>query len=340
MFRSTLARRWVLTCLPVVAVFAPPIWSQVLARAEFAKFHRAALEEIVRKPDLDPEAVARVSKRLEPGRLNRHWDGDVAASRLTEAQKRGDFGLKLDNKTNLFELHRTAPAVLHLDPSQLDLSQQTSLEFVGSLSSVIRRMSILDQLGPGGSSVIETDRLDAYLKNTMNVEDHEQVAKSFDSKFRVEVKTLQEPTTLWRIYGGGSGPVGRYYFCCLLAGVADGPYLWIDGSGLATPPGNLRQHLAGVTVPAGTVMLVGTVADNFAGKFGHMAKGGNTQIFIPRVHGFPFDEYRKLAESSRIGEPASPASRPAGRETLRSEIIVQSDDRILRFQGAEPVRFP
>jgi hypothetical protein len=343
MFRPNFARFRVLWFLPVLAVLALPISSQILARAEFQRYHRAALDEILRRENLDRETMERVRKTLEPRRIstNGHWDGDGAANRLTRALKRGDFGLKRDH--NVFELDGMPISV----DLQNHLSRAMSLEFVGSLSSVIRRMRILDQLGSGGSSVIEPDRLDTYLKNTMNVTDHEQVAKSFDSNLTIEVKTLQEPTTLWRIYGGGSGPVGRYYFCCLLPNVADDAQLWIDGSGLATPRENLRQHLAGVTVPAGTTVLVGTVADNFADKFGHLEKGGNTQIFIPHVHGFPFDDYRKAAESTfeptpkaNRRKPPVPPSQFISKDSLRSEIVVQSDDRILRFQAADALRFP
>lgn len=179
--------------------------------------------------------------------------------------------------------------------------------------------------------------------NTAGVTDHEQVAKSFDSRFRVEVKTLEQPATLWRIYGGGSGPVGRYYFCCILEGVADDARFWVDGSGLATPPENLRKHLARVTVPAGTAMLVGTVSDNFADKLGHLEKGGNTQIFIPHVQGFPFDDYRKVAELFLLPQSAKrnrlrAVSPLTAFEVFRSEIVVQSDDRILRFRGKDSVR--
>ena len=333
-----------LGCLPVLAVFAPPIWSQFIARAEFERFHRAAMEEVLRKKNLDPGAAESIRKALAPNRIgtNGIWDKERAAARLTEIQKRGDLGLKHEN--GLFELSRKPLVSVHPE-----LLQRTSLEFVDSLSSVIRRMSVLDQLGPGRSTIIGQDQLQPYLMNTMRVPDHEPVAKSFDPKFRVEVKTLDQPMTLWRIYGGGSKPVGRYYFCCVMPGVSDDAQLWVDASGLATPPENLRRQLAGVTVPAGTTVLVGTVSDNFADQLGHLEKGGNAQIFIPHVEGFPFDEYRKMAESKQfpMGRAfqsakrirVGPASTSSGVERLRSEIVVQSDDRILRFRGPDAVSY-
>lgn len=143
MSRWALARRWMLGCLPVLALFAPPIWSQFVARAEFERFHRAALSEIVRKGNLDPAVVERVRKSLQPGRMGTSglWDKNRAAVRLTEVLKQGDLSLKHDN--GLFEVRRKP---IHVQP---EILARTNLEFVDSLSSVIRRLSILDQLGPG-----------------------------------------------------------------------------------------------------------------------------------------------------------------------------------------------
>ena len=341
MSRSPQARRWVLGGLPVLAVFGPLIWSQRIERAEFEKFHQDALKEIVRNKNLDPAVVESVRKgfQLQPG-TDPLLDKNRAAASLTEELKRRDLRLKRDN--GVFEVRRKP---LNIPP---ELFARTSQDFVDSLSSVIRRLSILDQLGPGRSSPVEQSQLSTYLRDTMKVTDYEQVAKSFDPRLRVEARTIQEPKTLWRIYGGGSGPVGRYYFCCLLEGVSDDAQYWVDASGLATPRENLRQHLAGVTVPAGTTVLVGTVADNFADQFGRLEKGGNTQIFIPQVQGFPFDEYRKTAESKQISLGPLPQLKKSKRSgalsfsriaKFRSEIIVQSDDRILRFRGPDSIRF-
>jgi len=91
MSRSPRVRRWILGGLPVLATFAPPIWSQFVERAEFQRFHQDALREIIRKRNLDPAAVERVRKALEPGSLgtNRLWDKNRAAASLTEELKRG-----------------------------------------------------------------------------------------------------------------------------------------------------------------------------------------------------------------------------------------------------------
>ena len=89
---------------------------------------------------------------------------------------------------------------------------------------------------------------------------------------------------------------------------------WSDASGLATPPENLLNHLAVATIPAGTTAIIGTVADNFPNAAGHFEPGGNTQIFVPEVRTFPFEEYWF-----------------AGGKGAVAEIEIQSDDRILRF---------
>jgi hypothetical protein len=73
-------------------------------------------------------------------------------------------------------------------------------------------------------------------------------------------------------------------------------------------------HLAAVTVPAGTQLLLGSVADNFKDAAGHALPGGNAQLFVSHVKDFPFDEYR-LGH----GGPAA------------SAIAVWSDDRVLQF---------
>lgn len=69
------------------------------------------------------------------------------------------------------------------------------------------------------------------------------------------------------------------------------------------------------TIPAGTTVIIGTVADNFVDQLGRPKLGGNTQIFVPHIRTFPFQEYRLAGEKSAV-----------------TEILLQSDDRILRFR--------
>ena len=152
MSRSPRARRWILGGLPVLIVFAPPIWSQFVERAEFQRFHQDALREIIRKRNLDPAAAERVRKALQPGvGTDGLWDKNRAGGR--------------------FEVRRQ----LRVDP-QPELFARSSQDFVDSLSSIIRRLSILDQIGPGPTSSIGQAQLQAYLRDTMKVTDYEQVA--------------------------------------------------------------------------------------------------------------------------------------------------------------------
>lgn len=125
-----------------------------------------------------------------------------------------------------------------------------------------------------------------------------------------------------RLYGGTSKAIGRYYFCCLWPADTDSgnarteglTRFWSDASRLATPPDNLLNHLAKVTIPAGTTAIIGTVADNFADQLGNLKLGGNTQIFVHPVTEFPFQEYPFAGNKGGV-----------------SEIVLQLDDRILRI---------
>ena len=68
------------------------------------------------------------------------------------------------------------------------------------------------------------------------------------------------------------------------------------------------------TIPAGTIAIIGIVADNFPDAAGHFRPGGNTQIVVPEVKAFPFEE--------------CPLSGGKGGVT---QIEIQSVDRILWF---------
>jgi len=61
-------------------------------------------------------------------------------------------------------------------------------------------------------------------------------------------------------------------------------------------------------------VIVGTVADNFRDRLGHALRGGNTQIFIPHVKDFPFQEYRLVRAGAVSG------------------IALESADRLLWFE--------
>ncbi|PWU08461.1 MAG: hypothetical protein C5B51_07870 [Terriglobia bacterium] len=68
-------------------------------------------------------------------------------------------------------------------------------------------------------------------------------------------------------------------------------------------------------IPAGTTAIIGTVADNFPDARGHFRHGGNTQIFVPKVETFPFENCQFAGDKGNSGE-----------------IEIQSDDRSLWFR--------
>jgi hypothetical protein len=307
--------------LAVLGLSARTIWSQRLGAEEFSRHANTAIDELLDRRLADPDTVNRVRKSfLLPG-------GDLssktqARNRLFESLKQHDFSLVRDGKG--FEALPKTSVRLN---DQLAL--KTSGEFVDSIWSVIRRLSILDNIGPHTSTELDHDQLREYLKSRSTMSDYAQVTDSFNPSLKTEVVAFQKPTTLLRLYGGTTNASGRYFFCCLmrLARFPDGrghstlmktraPLPWADASDLATPPDNLLNHLAVATIPAGTTAIVGTVADNFLNKLGNAERGGNTQIFIPEVNTFPFEEYRLSGlVPNRV-----------------TEIALQSDDRILRFR--------
>ena len=311
---SATARRWMLVFLiPVLAVLAPSIRSQKLLPREVDVHLRPAIEELNRTRGLDRATLEHVREAFHSS--DGTWNKERVTNRLAAAIARKEFGLSSDRKG--FKILQK-PAT---DPNPR-LVLRTSGRFVESVSSVIRRLSILEEIGPGTSTKLGQDQLRVYLKDTVKVTDYQQVTEAFHPDLIAEAVTLKEPKTLLRLYGGKVQASGRYFFCCLQrspvgqAQAGERPaQFWSDASGLATPPENLGRHLAVTTIPAGTTVIIGTVADNFVDQSGRPKLGGNTQIFVPHIRTFPFQEYRLAGEKSAV-----------------TEILLQSDDRILRFR--------
>ncbi|MFT3924525.1 MAG: hypothetical protein QM778_18445 [Myxococcales bacterium] len=179
--------------------------------------------------------------------------------------------------------------------------------------SVVRRMKILEEILPNrsmkkldahrpSSSGVFISELHEYLAQEMHIKDAAQVAASFDPAPLIEVVELTEDVNLLRLFGGKSKPLSNYLFCCLQPGQplpAGSPRFstpfraWTDASGLALPPGNVKEALSVVKVPAGTRVLVGTVADNFKDEAGRYALGGNIQIFVSALGDFEHQVFRR-----------------------------------------------
>jgi hypothetical protein len=164
--------------------------------------------------------------------------------------------------------------------------------------SIVRRNEIIESanarvirdLEPLYSPADTKSELKTFLEQDLKLKDATAVAQSFDANVMVQWVELKEEMTLLRLFGGDSGALGRYFFCCLESS-SDETYVLkpIDVSGLATPPGNSLDNLAIVRVPAGTRALIGTVADNFRDNAGQVILGGATQIFIPHIGDVPYE---------------------------------------------------
>jgi len=134
-----------------VLVFAPSISSQEIPLNEFRNHLPAAMQEVVGKRQSDQLAVERASKVLLPPSLlpaDKIWDKKLVTHGLAEAIRREDLGLTFRKKH--FEFFDKPPKEL-----DATLALKTGGLFVDSLSSVIRRMSILEEIGPviPGSSI-------------------------------------------------------------------------------------------------------------------------------------------------------------------------------------------
>jgi hypothetical protein len=168
------------------------------------------------------------------------------------------------------------------------------------------------QLNPRSAAPGELSPLAKHLRDKLKVGDYAAVADSFGPNYPVRAGVLRRPTTLWRLFstaeGSQSHALGRFFFCCAEPSAGE---RWIDARGLATPPENIKHDLAEVTLPAGTEVLIGPIADQQAFD----AAGGNVQIFVPHVESFPYDHY-KVAASGR-----SP-----------TDIVVKGDGNVLRFR--------
>jgi hypothetical protein len=326
-------------CLPslafsVLVAFAPPNGAQEMRVPEVRAHFNDAVHDLARRNRLDLATEHRLRDALEPGLLvskGSLLDRQKTEKSVAHYLREGRFGL---------EPHGRRLEILSRPREEYGSATRELLsrELVRSFSSVIRRLSIVAELGDGSSQELDHAALGRYLKDNLRVDDYAQVQGSFDTTQAVQIVKLRSTTELLRIFGGDSKPIGRYFFCCLWGANDQIPpnrwsaftqilgSRWSDASNLATPPGNLRERLALVTIPAGTRVIVGTVADNFVNDAGIPRPGGNTQIFIPELKTFAFQEYR-IEDSLRIeGSLSKDTTVPP------SEILVLWDDGVLRFR--------
>jgi hypothetical protein len=194
--------------------------------------------------------------------------------------------------------------------------------FVDRVAARLRLSTVLEEIGrPLGTK--ERDLGPAEMRDqlrTFDVPDVEAVIESFDFDIAsVRFQRLAKPTTLLRLIGGTTPTLGRFFTCCALE---DGVRRWSDASDLALPPGNRADRLVAVTIPAGTTICVGVIADNFADKFGRPLRGGNTQIFIlERLRDVAIEYFERQLS-------------PEGQH----DFAVLQNDRLIRFRTAQTDR--
>ena len=301
----------------------------------------SAIQEIARN---NPQAVKRLGKTLGHTQPSEALLGASKAKDIERVGAELRRQLKAQGLTLDVNEQGQQP-VLTIEPQKRRVERKVSVplsdrrranEVLGrAYLAIARREEILAKMRVKEVRPLEVVRRDNEAKSeleahleSIGVTDYEQVAKSFDGIPRANTVTFSEDVTLLRIFGGKSEPIGRFMFCCL-EGRESAPVsiqefagsdrlLWADATGLAMPPGNLKNALAKVRVPAGTVAVIGTVADNFADAAGNCILGGNTQVFIPHVKG--------VAWNWTPYHFAGASSRP-------SDIILEfPDNKIVRFR--------
>jgi hypothetical protein len=104
------------------------------------------------------------------------------------------------------------------------------------------------------------------------------VVDTFRSGSYSEV-TLSEATTLYRVYGGEAGALGRYWTTSMPSGPMQAQ---MD---LALDPawGNTATQVASMQVPAGTTVYAGYAAPQYMTSGVGSLSGGGVQVYIPTV---------------------------------------------------------
>jgi hypothetical protein len=98
------------------------------------------------------------------------------------------------------------------------------------------------------------------------------IAEGFRSSTYSEI-TLDQPITLYRVYGGKAGPAGSWWSFTK----PSGPLQAVIDSALDQNWGNTATQVATARIPAGTTIYVGTVAPQRG------LVGGGNQVYVPKV---------------------------------------------------------
>jgi hypothetical protein len=266
------------------------------------------------------------------------WNRERAIARVGEAMAVAKVNLTLRDQRLAFEPARVSPDLIsHAGEfSGTGFHRLTPADLVDLVAGRIRLDTVLHEIVGQDAERLSTrsepltaSALNAQLQ-LLGLPDAEAVTASFDwrgPEGTHEIR-LEKPTVLMRLSGGDSSAVGRYFFCCdprVDSSMRSRAWTvrWTDATGLALPPANRAEHLIAATLPAGTRIVVGVVADNFAKELGRPVRGGNTQIVVPeRVTGLRVEHFVLRSQT-----PYSPRL-----STVPTEVAVWHDDRLLRFR--------
>jgi hypothetical protein len=330
-------RGWRFLALSVLYLL-PSIEAQAQRGAVRERWRRA-FAEVSRAEDplVAKRAREAVLAALGGVREDRGVDAVAAAIRGHLESKKLNVKLEQRGHQQLFTLEPAPSSGLRptgrLGAKEAQERRRVDAVLQRMLNGAMRRDRILEEIGATEVSSLEGRRLDgrtqseleAYLEKS-GVPDYKEMASSFDANTKVKVSTLTRQVSLLRIFGGTSKATGRYLFCCLESATNAPPWVralggrfagWTDASGLALPIGNLSLDLAVITLPIGTRILTGTVADNFPDAKGQSRLGGNTQIVL--YEGKVDFPHRRL--------------RLKGQEAEASDIMVMFENqKVLRFQ--------
>jgi len=260
------------------------------------------------------------------------WEREQAIARVATEMTRGTFDIVGHNRLRLQAgtAVQGQPAIAPLKAPKSKLSYSArAAEFVDLVAARTRLDTVLEELRGKDvkrrhRSALLTRNRSTTLLQSLGVRDATMVSDSFDWRHPVIARKLEEDTVVWRLSGGDSPLLGRYFVCCNWISSSGAHSLrWFDASGLALPPGNSVDHLIAATISADTQVIVGAVADNFANRVGGPVRGGNTQIFIPAPAPLDIESFKPAGDATTLDSIAP---------VLPGEVQVWRNLRLLRFR--------
>jgi hypothetical protein len=120
--------------VPVLSAVAPSVWGQAVRLQEVKAHLRRALEEVLGKRDIERDTIERLQEVFyQEGKILDKAEATNRLAALVQQDSAQTFDERARSKLSLFQ---------DQDPG---LVLQTSGQFVDSVSSVIRRLSIVKE---------------------------------------------------------------------------------------------------------------------------------------------------------------------------------------------------